>query len=50
MTKGVNYPKGLFAWGDEIGLKNVAQTIQNLYTHYHEERYRLSPQLRGYLT
>ena len=23
MTKGVNYPKGLLAWADEIGIENV---------------------------
>ena len=40
MTKGVNYPKGLIAWSDEIGLKNTYTTLQNLYDTYQEDRYR----------
>jgi 3-hydroxybutyryl-CoA dehydrogenase len=47
MTKGVNYPKGLLAWGEEIGLKNVAKMMDDLYDKYREERYRCSPILRG---
>jgi len=46
MTKGVNYPKGLFAWGDEIGLANVEQRIQELNTEYQEDRYRPCPLLK----
>ena len=45
MTKGVNYPKGLLKWADEIGIKQVAKTINELYEFYHEDRYRLSPGL-----
>lgn len=40
MTKGVNYPKGLLKWADEIGIKNVFNTLQNLYQDYEEDRYR----------
>jgi len=40
MTKGVNYPKGLLKWADEMGLDNVLKTIQNLYDLYQEDRYR----------
>ncbi len=40
MTKGVNYPKGLLVWAEEIGLKNVLSTLQNLYEEYNEDRYR----------
>jgi 3-hydroxybutyryl-CoA dehydrogenase len=40
MTKGVNYPKGLIAWSQEIGLNNVLTTLQNLYDTYQEDRYR----------
>jgi 3-hydroxybutyryl-CoA dehydrogenase len=47
MTKGVNYPKGLLAWGEELGLKNVAKMMDDLYDKYREERYRCSPILRG---
>lgn len=40
MTKGVNYPKGLLAWGGEIGWKTIYSTLNNLYTEYCEDRYR----------
>lgn len=46
MTKGVNYPKGLFAWGQEWGWENVAQQLDALYHFYHEPRYRCSPWVR----
>jgi 3-hydroxybutyryl-CoA dehydrogenase len=40
MTKGVNYPKGLLKWADEIGIKEVAGKLHELYTAYEEDRYR----------
>ncbi|WP_022825139.1 3-hydroxyacyl-CoA dehydrogenase NAD-binding domain-containing protein [Hymenobacter norwichensis] len=46
MTKGVNYPKGLLAWADELGLPQVLGTLDALYDEYHEDRYRASPLLR----
>ena len=46
MTKGVNYPKGLLAWADEIGLDVVLKQLEELYTYYCEDRYRPSPLLR----
>ena len=46
MTKGVNYPKGLLAWGNEWGFDKVVQYLDELYERYHEERYRVSPWLR----
>ena len=46
MTKGVNYPKGLLAWADEIGLENVLNQLEELYQEYGEDRYRPSPLLR----
>ena len=46
MQKGVNYPKGLLAWGIEIGYGKISETLQNLYEEYQEERYRQSPALR----
>ena len=27
MTKGVNYPKGLLKWSDEIGMENILNTL-----------------------
>jgi len=46
MTKGVNYPKGLLAWGQEWGYAKVVEFLDRLYERYHEERYRVSPWLR----
>ena len=46
MTKGVNYPKGLLAWADEMGISNVVKNLDDLYHLYHEDRYRTSPLLR----
>ncbi len=46
MTKGVNYPKGLLKWADEIGIPVVTETMQNLYDEYQEDRYRPSVMLK----
>ena len=46
MTKGVNYPKGLLAWGDEIGLPRVLERLTALQETYGDDRYRPSPLLR----
>jgi 3-hydroxybutyryl-CoA dehydrogenase len=46
MTKGVNYPKGLLAWGDEIGAGRILQTLEALHESYGEDRYRASPLVR----
>lgn len=46
MTKGVNYPKGLLAWSEEIGLKNVLKTLEDLFEEYGEDRYRPNPLLK----
>ena len=46
MTKGVNYPKGLLSWADELGLSNVLNQLEELYSEYGEDRYRPSPLLR----
>ncbi len=46
MTKGVNYPKGLLSWADEIGLKQILDGLQNLYEEYGEDRYRPNPLLK----
>lgn len=46
MTKGVNFPKGLLQWANEIGISNIVKTLDELYNIYHEERYRCSPILR----
>ncbi|MCP4443010.1 MAG: 3-hydroxybutyryl-CoA dehydrogenase [Aureispira sp.] len=46
MTKGVNYPKGLLAWADEIGIETCVERLDTLYEEYREDRYRCSPILR----
>ena len=46
MTKGVNYPKGLLTWADEIGIENILNQLENLQTEYGEDRYRPSPLLK----
>jgi 3-hydroxybutyryl-CoA dehydrogenase len=46
MTKGVNYPKGLLAWADEIGIPTVLARLESLHSEYGEDRYRPSPLLR----
>jgi len=40
MTKGVNYPKGLLKWADELGLQNILNTLEVMYELYGEDRYR----------
>ncbi len=42
MTKGVNYPKGLLRWCDELGAANVLDTINRMHADYLDDRYRPS--------
>jgi 3-hydroxybutyryl-CoA dehydrogenase len=42
MTKGVNYPKGLLKWADEIGVQKVLNQLNSLMEDYGEDRYRAS--------
>jgi 3-hydroxybutyryl-CoA dehydrogenase len=46
MTKGVNYPRGLLAWADEMGAAEVVGVLDALQAEYREDRYRASPLLR----
>jgi 3-hydroxybutyryl-CoA dehydrogenase len=46
MTKGVNYPKGLLKWADEIGLEKILLDMESLYSEYCEDRYRPSVLLK----
>jgi 3-hydroxybutyryl-CoA dehydrogenase len=46
MTKGVNYPKGLLAWCDELGAAAVLERLDTFHSEYGEDRYRASPLLR----
>jgi 3-hydroxybutyryl-CoA dehydrogenase len=46
MTKGVNYPKGLLAWAEELGIATVLARLESLQSEYGEDRYRPSALLR----
>ena len=46
MTRGVNYPRGLLAWGDEIGPATILHRLEALQDEYGEDRYRPSVLLR----
>lgn len=46
MTKGVNYPKGLLAWADELGAAHWLGALEALQAEYGEDRYRPSPLLK----
>jgi 3-hydroxybutyryl-CoA dehydrogenase len=46
MTKGVNYPKGLLQWADELGVDKVVQQLSGLKDFYEEDRYRISAELK----
>ncbi|TND09925.1 MAG: 3-hydroxybutyryl-CoA dehydrogenase, partial [Bacteroidetes bacterium] len=46
MTKGVNYPKGLLKWADEMGIQHCVDTLDRLYNEYREDRYRCCVLLR----
>lgn len=46
MKNGVNYPKGLLSWANELGLDNVLNKLQSMFEEYGEDRYRPSPLLR----
>lgn len=46
MRGGVNYPKGLLAWAEEVGLDRCVAELDRLRDTYGESRYRCSPLLR----
>lgn len=46
MTRGVNYPRGLLAWADDLGPAEVLQRLEALHAEYGDDRYRPSPLLR----
>ncbi|MEO9884743.1 MAG: 3-hydroxyacyl-CoA dehydrogenase NAD-binding domain-containing protein [Balneola sp.] len=46
MQNGVNYPKGLLVWAEEIGLEKVLGRMNALYDEYQEDRYRPNPLLK----
>jgi 3-hydroxybutyryl-CoA dehydrogenase len=46
MVHGLNYPRGMLAWADEIGLDQVLAVLDALQLERGEERYRTAPLLR----
>ena len=46
MVHGLNYPRGILAWADEIGLDHVLSVLQALHEELGDERYRAAPALR----
>ncbi|MFL5822372.1 MAG: 3-hydroxyacyl-CoA dehydrogenase NAD-binding domain-containing protein [Solirubrobacteraceae bacterium] len=46
IVHGMNYPRGILAWADEIGLDHVCSVLDALHEELGEERYRLAPELR----
>jgi 3-hydroxybutyryl-CoA dehydrogenase len=46
MAQGVNYPKGLLTWANELGLARVLGWLEGLQADYGEDRYRPSALLR----
>jgi 3-hydroxybutyryl-CoA dehydrogenase len=46
MKLGTNYPKGPFEWSKEIGISNVYQTLNALWTDTRDERYKICPLLK----
>ena len=39
MTTGVNYPKGLLKWADEIGIEVVYNELKRLQSNFEDDRY-----------
>jgi 3-hydroxybutyryl-CoA dehydrogenase len=46
MTLGLNYPRGILEWADQIGLDHVLAVLDGLAAERGEERYRAAPLLR----
>ncbi len=47
MRYGVNYPKGLLAFAEELGWQHVADSLEYLQQWFGDDRYRLSPYIRN---
>jgi len=45
MTTGVNYPKGLLQWADDIGPNSPLEQLKELHTQSGDDRYIASPLL-----
>jgi 3-hydroxybutyryl-CoA dehydrogenase len=49
MLHGLNYPRGVLGWADQIGLDHVLVLIDALFDERREERYRAAPLLRHHV-
>lgn len=47
MRYGVNYPKGLLAFAEELGHQHLASVLEHLHQWFGDDRYRLSPYIRN---
>lgn len=45
VTKGVNYPRGLLLWADEIGIPLVVERLRSLFEEYRDRKFAPSPLL-----
>ena len=45
MKTGVNYPKGLLKWADEIGLNSQVAQLEELHSKFEDDRYIANPLL-----
>jgi 3-hydroxybutyryl-CoA dehydrogenase len=46
MVHGLNYPRGILSWADQIGIDHVLAVLDGLFEERREERYRAAPMLR----
>lgn len=46
MKLGTNYPRGPFEWCELIGIRNVFEVLEAVYSDTHDERYKICPLLR----
>lgn len=46
LVHGMNHPRGILGWADEIGIDHVLTVLDALFDEYREERYRAAPLLR----
>jgi 3-hydroxybutyryl-CoA dehydrogenase len=49
MVHGLNYPRGILGWADQIGLDHVLAVLDGLSDELREERYRAAPLLRRHV-
>jgi 3-hydroxybutyryl-CoA dehydrogenase len=46
MVHGLNYPRGILSWADQIGLDHVLAVLEGLAVETGDDRYRIAPELR----